>query len=471
VTAMTAPQDIALDLRLQAVQAEQALIGTALLSPELIDRARAVVDAQDICEPIHRAIWECMIAARDENNAIDTRLVTQAIGDRDLGGITLHEYVANLVANAVVPGLVTTYAKEVRRHADLRRCVDVARDILASIDQEAVGKPHAVAAKAIEALDEVVTSGGGQMARTGLAEASGRVIDELERVRAGGKVDRVAWGIPSLDRMTQGMKPGQLIVAAGRPGMGKTAFGLQIALNVARRGRAVHFVSLEMVDQELAQRALSALVFGERGDVITYRDIADARGMAEASVERLRRARSRMDAMPFEIEQQAGLTLSQIAARARRVAVSAERKGQPLGLVVIDHMGLVRPSSRYAGNRVQEVSELSGGLKVLAKELGVPVLALSQLNRGVEGRDDKRPTLGDLRDSGSIEQDADIVLGLFREAYYLERKRDRTEVEEERLLNAQQRLDVESLKLRQGKTGTVRLFCAIGSNVVAEAAE
>jgi len=469
---VTAAHDIASDLRVAAVDAEAVMIGTAIVSPEAVDRARAIVEPEDLSEDLHQRIWRAICDTRDRGDLVSPRLLAAAVGNTQLvAGIDVQEYLHRMINAAAPAGMVTSYAREVRRHADLRRVVGVARDILLQVEQQPSGKPADFAAQAIEHLDAVAASQAGSMARVGLSSAAGSALDEVERVRAGGTQNRTSWGIRSLDRMTQGMHPGQLIVAAGRPGMGKTAFGLQVALNVALRGRTVYFVSLEMVDQELAQRALSALVYGERGDLITYRDISDAKGLTEASMERLRRARARMDAMAFEIEQQAGLTLSQISARARRVKVSADVRGNPLGLVVIDHMGLVRPSGRYAGNRVQEVGELSGGLKVLAKELGVPVLALCQLNRAVESREDKRPSLGDLRDSGSIEQDADIVLGLYREAYYLERKRDRTEAEEKRWMSSQLTLDVEALKLRQGKAGTVRLHCAIGCNVVAEPAE
>jgi replicative DNA helicase len=147
----------------------------------------------------------------------------------------------------------------------------------------------------------------------------------------------------------------------------------------------------------------------------------------------------------------------------------AERQGQPLAALVIDHIGLIRPSKRYSGNRVQEMTEISSGLKGLAKELGVPVLGLSQLSREVERREDKRPILSDLRDSGSIEQDADVVLGLYRESYYLERKTDLTDDEINRLARAQNVLEIEILKQRGGPTLRIECFADLAANVLAEA--
>ncbi|MFD0936411.1 DnaB-like helicase C-terminal domain-containing protein, partial [Methylobacterium trifolii] len=159
-----------------------------------------------------------------------------------------------------------------------------------------------------------------------------------------------------------------------------------------------------------------------------------------------------------------------IAARARQMRMRAERQGIPLAAIIIDHIGLIRPSKRYQGNRVQEMTEISSGLKGLAKELGIPIVGLSQLNREVEKRQDKRPQLADLRESGSIEQDADVVLGLYRDAYYLEHKADRTDVEEDRLARCLNELEIEILKQRSGPTSRITCFCDVACNVLAEAA-
>jgi replicative DNA helicase len=241
-----------------------------------------------------------------------------------------------------------------------------------------------------------------------------------------------------------------------------------VALQAALRGAGVYFVSLEMEAQQLAERVLASLVFDDPGRVLSYRQIAAGADLTQEDVRRLSQATRRLEAVPLTIEQQPGLTLSQVAARARQRQSRLARLGSPLRLIVVDHLGLLRPSARYSGNRVQEVSEITAGLKVLAKELGVAVMGLCQLSRGIEARDDKRPQLSDLRDSGSIEQDADMVFGLFRESYYLDRKTNRTDNETERLLASQQELEVEILKQRQGPTGRLRLFCSVPCNVVLE---
>src|SRR5207237_219007 len=157
------------------------------------------------------------------------------------------------------------------------------------------------------------------------------------------------------DRMTLGMKPGELIIAAGRPGMGKSTFAVSVALQAALRGAGVYVVSLEMEAQQLTERALAAMVFDDAGNVLSYRKIGEAIDLTEKDVHRLQGARDRLKGVHMQIEQQAGLTLSQIAARARQRQARMARDGRPMRLIVVDHLGLVRPSTRYAGNRVQEI--------------------------------------------------------------------------------------------------------------------
>ena len=271
--------------------------------------------------------------------------------------------------------------------------------------------------------------------------------------------------------MSLGMCPGQMIVVAARPGMGKTTVGVSIALNAAKAGHGVYFVSLEMVAQELAQRALAAEVYAQRPhDPISYREIAKGRDLTDRDLNDLLDARDTLNTYPLVIEQQSGLSISQIAARARQTRSAMERKGQRLSVIVIDHIGLVAASKRYSGNRVQEMTEITTAIKVLAKELDVAIVALSQLNRKVEERAEKRPVLSDLRDSGSIEQDADMVIGLYREAYYLEHKAELTDEDRIRLMASADTLEMEILKQRQGPTGRINLFCKIDCNAINELA-
>lgn len=456
-----------------ALQPAQALLGAILNAPDMIDRVRGLVDADDFQEQVHGVIFRVMCERRDAGEPIDRNLIRLVIGDRDLGGVTVGQYLARLYAEAVSITDAPGYAKMVRSAGMMRSVLELGREAIQAMSAPGIENPSAFAAKMIDELDRIAVVGAPETARrVTIGEAAAQAMRAMNEARAGRKQLGVTFGIPKLDEKTLGMRPGQLIVLAGRPGMGKTTVAVAIALAAAKAGHGTYFVSLEMVGQELAERALAATAFDPRARVIPYRAIAEGSKLTDEDLWRLQEAQERIDRLPLHIEQQAGLNVSQIAARARNMRASLERQGRSLGLVVVDHLGLIQSTRRYAGNRVQEVTETTGALKVLAKELGVPILVASQLSRQSEQRSiqDRRPVLSDLRDSGSIEQDADVVIGLFREAYYLEHKVNRSEEESARLRFAQNSLEAEILKQRQGPTCRVPLFCRMDSNVVSEVA-
>lgn len=454
-----------------ALDAAQALFGAILNDPEALDRVRSLVDAEDFQEDLHALIFRTMCERRDAGEPIDANLVKMAIGDRELGGATVGEYLARLRAEATTISGAPGYAKMVRSAGMMRSVLELGREAVQAMSAPGIEDPAKFAAKLIDQLDRVAVAGAPETARrVTVGEAAGQAFRAMQDARAGRRQTGVTFGIPSLDRMTLGMRDGQLIVIAGRPGMGKTSFTVAVALAAARAGYGTYFVSLEMVAQELAERAMACLAYDPHSPPIPYRSIAKGIGLSDTDVWRLEEVRDRLDALPLLIEQQSGLNVSQIAARARNLRAHLERRGQKLNLVVVDHLGLIRPTTRYSGNRTQEVTETTGALKVLAKELGVPLVVASQLSREAERRplQDRRPTLADLRDSGSIEQDADLVIGLFREAYYLEHKVNRSTEEDLRFKTSQHTLEAEILKQRQGPTGRKPLFCRMDSNVIAD---
>jgi replicative DNA helicase len=250
--------------------------------------------------------------------------------------------------------------------------------------------------------------------------------------------------------------------------MGKTALAVCIAGTTSKAGEPTFFSSLEMGDISLSTRSLADRAF-ERNRPIPYYDIANGT-LNDAQAQRVIEAARQQREWPLKIDPAPGLTVSQIAARARRHKQTLERQGLRLGPVIVDHMHIVRPSNRYSGARVNEVGEISAALKALAKELDVPVIALAQLSRALENRDDKRPTMADLRDSGTIEQDADAIIFVYREAYYLERSTGANAEQEairvDRLIDAKDQLEAIVAKQRNGPTGTVHLFCNIACNAV-----
>lgn len=455
-----------------AAEAEKALLGAILLNGGALDGVRHIVTPDDFFEEVHGFLFDTMCRRRDAGEAIDLTLIKTTIGDQDLGGLTVGQYLARMVAEATTVVLAPDYARSVREAAQMRRVFETAQAAAAAMTGGAVADPAAYAAQMIEALDEIASSRLSEhLRRVSIGDSAASVLHRVREAQGGRVRHGVPFGIPSLDHKTLGMRPDQLIILAGRPGMGKTTAAIHFAISAARHGHGVGFVSLEMNAVELAERALAAVAYDPRAnDVITYRAITQGTDISERAFDRLKQAQVFCDALPLEIEQQPGLTVSQISARARQMRLRFERAGQALGLLVIDHIGLIRPSKRYSGNRVQEMTEISGSLKELAKELGIPVLALSQLNRGLENRPDKRPVLSDLRDSGSIEQDADVVLSLFREAYYLEHIAEPKPEELDRLARTINTLEIEILKQRGGPTARIACFCDVACNVLAESA-
>lgn len=455
-----------------AIQAEQALLGAILRDAEALDRARDHVVAADFFDEVHRQIFQVMCDRRDAGDAIDRRLMSAVLGDADLGETSLRPYLTRLASEAVTVAGAPGYAKLIAEASRMRSVLETAQAAAARMTDGSIHDPAAYATHMIESLDEVASAGLAEHARrVTLGESTARVLQRVNEALQGNAPRGVPFGLPRLDAATLGMRPGQLIVLAGRPGMGKTVAAIHIALTAARNVGAIAFFSLEMNADELAARVLSAKAYvPHEREQISYRAIEKGTDLSNRAMERLIAADRDCADVPLWIEQQSGLTLSQIAARARQMRLRAERQGIPLAAIVIDHIGLMQPSKRYQGNRVQEMTEITGGLKGLAKELGIPVLALSQLNREVEKRADKRPMLADLRESGSIEQDADLVLGLFREAYYLERQMDRSEEEQRRFFQCQNELEIEILKQRSGPTLRMICFCEVACNVLAEAA-
>jgi replicative DNA helicase len=284
-----------------------------------------------------------------------------------------------------------------------------------------------------------------------------------------GKLAGISWGLKGLDTKTSGLECGKLYILAGRPGMGKSALGVSISNATASAGVPTLFFSIEMGAVDLSRRGLAEIIYDQRRP-LPYTKIASGDGVSDAQFRAVDDAARKRREWPLEIDATGAITVSQIASRARRHKQRLEHRGLRLGLLIIDHLHIVGMSGRYAGNRVNEVGEASAALKRLAKDLDVPVIALAQLNRLLENRESKRPTLADLRDSGSIEQDADTIIFVHREAFFLERPTGGTHeqemVREDKLAAAKYDLEAIIAKQRSGPTGTVHLFCDIACNAV-----
>ncbi len=346
-----------------------------------------------------------------------------------------------------------------------RSLIHLGEDIVNTAYEAPLEKPPQAqieeAEKALYRISETSRYGEGPI---DFSESLRRTVESAEKAQArGGRISGVASGFSDLDSLLGGLQPSDLIIVAGRPGMGKTSLATNIAFHAARayaqdmadgvetpRGCPVLFFSLEMAAQQLSARILSEQTEIEMSKIRNGR-------FSENEWEKFVLKMQDLSTLQLYIDDTGGISIAQIAARARRL-----KREKKIGLVIIDHIQLVAPSRRVE-NRVQEITEISKGLKVLAKELDVPVVALSQLSRGVDSRDDKRPVLSDLRESGSIEQDADVVMFVYREAYYLKSRKPAEDDPEftkwaEKMDRVNHLADVLVEKHRHGATTRIELF-------------
>ena len=306
-----------------------------------------------------------------------------------------------------------------------------------------------------------------------LDRATTEAVEEIRAAMSRGNgLTGHTWGLTDINAATGGIQPGEMIVIGARPSMGKTAFALSVALRAAGTGVGVGFLSLEMGAKKLAMRRLSDVAY-DWGIKVPYSNLIKGT-VSDDELNSVLSANQDADRLPLWIEDQSGLTVSDIRVKVDRMAEQAAARSATMGVLLIDYLQLVKPSGRYAGNRVGEISEISWALRELGREFGVGIIALSQLSRQVEGRDDKRPQLSDLRDSGSIEQDADTVAFLYREAYYLEKAKGKDPEKENdrvaRLIDVQNELEFIIAKQRNGPTKTIKLFVDIACSAVRNAA-
>lgn len=379
-------------------------------------------------EPLHGEIFETIRAAYDAYGTTTMPVVAKMIPAqiatdfKAATGMPLNTYLAQCVSN-------TTYEPATSRQGAKAVIQQWAR---ISLGREAVLLAHAASdtgadplqlARALGAQVDEVTShlrrGHRGRTRFRISEAANAALVAAREARERKGLVGITSGLIDLDRAMGGFLRRDLIVIAARPSMGKTTLATSISKASARSGVGVGMFSMEMDAAKLGARYVSDLAH-DRGYQIPYQHVItgqisedDERVIAEAAAE--------YQSLPFWVEDAAGITMSEIRAKTDAMLAEAEDAGTPLGMLVLDHLTKIKPSGRYAGQRTNEVGEITDGLKELAREHDLAVVLLSQLNRGVEGRDDKRPQLMDLRDSGTIEQDADAVLFLYREAYYLEK--------------------------------------------------
>ena len=411
------------------IEAEQQLLGAILTNNDVYDRIAQVVKPEHFFDPVHQRIFE-IAAARITKNALASPVTLKAFLDDDpglkeLGGPS---YLVRLAGAAISAFAARDYAQMIYELAVRRELIGLGRDIAdraAKVDVDS--EPRDQITEAEQRLYKLGEQGSTAKGFQSFLRAVTAAVDVANAAyQRGGGLSGTSTGLIDLDKKLGGLHPSDLIILAGRPSMGKTSLATNIAFNVAKaykRGRkpdgsegaveggVVGFFSLEMSAEQLAARILS-----EASEVPSEQI---RRGdMTEAEFRRFVEAAKALEACPLYIDDTPALPIAQVAARARRL-----KRTHGLDVLMVDYLQLLRGSSKSSDNRVQEVSEITQGLKAIAKELNIPVIALSQLSRQVESREDKRPQLSDLRESGSIEQDADVVMFVFREEYYREREK------------------------------------------------
>jgi replicative DNA helicase len=456
----------------EALAAEQNLLGSALLFPNALSSLCDLMVPGDFVEPLHGRIFETMVARHQIGETVTAAGIIARLGNQDLNGTSLKDYLAYLTAQCSSPSTsIPAIGRSVRDAAGMRALESIADDLNSHMASGGILDPLPIAIKLIEQADAIVSAGMGDLARpVSMGRAARTALDAALEARENKTAPGIKTHIPELDGMLNGLRAGNLYIVGGRPGMGKSALAITLGLNAALDGIPVMMASLEMTAPDLAERALSAMARRD-GHSVPYENISKGIDLTDSDVVALERAEATLNRLTFDIDPRPGLSFGQIASSARRFFAKHKQEGIP-GLLLVDYLGLIKSGDRYRSNRVQELGETTRAARQIGKELGVAVVLLAQLNRGVESRDEKRPTLQDLRDSGEIEQDADVVIMTYREEYYLQQVNanglDGDELTEhmERVHASQNVLELGILKQRKGRTGWVRNYCDIGCNTV-----
>ena len=451
------------------IEAEQALLGAILVNNDAFYRVSDFLKSTHFYEPLHKKIYEVAgDLIRMGKMANPVTLKTFLPANDKVGELTVAQYLARLAAEAVTIINAADYGRAIYDLAIRRALIALGEEMVNVAYDAPVDMPPPEQIEAAERrLFELAETGRYDGGFESFADATKIAVDMANAafMRDGG-LSGISTGLRDLDKRMGGLQPSDLIVLAGRPGMGKTSLATNIAYNIAQayepaqqadgsfkaaRGGVVGFFSLEMSSEQLATRIIS-----EQTEIGSSKI---RRGeISEAEFEKLVACAQMMQKVPLYIDQTGGISIAQLAARARRL-----KRQRGLDVIIIDYIQLMQGSSaKSSQNRVQEITEITTGLKALAKELNTPIIALSQLSRQVESRDDKRPQLSDLRESGSIEQDADVVLFVYREEYYLKNKEPKPGTDEylrwETEMNeVRGKAEVIIAKQRHGPTGTVSL--------------
>ena len=422
-----------------SIEAEKAVLGSIILEPTLWDSLSVEVDENDFIANEHKLIFRGIKKLIDLGSEIDTVTLIESLSkDSDLSSLSNFDrvsYVKNLVAETPGTANLVNYTNIIKQSSSLRKLISTAADISSLAKEADTFESESALSEAEDKLiklrDSIQRSSGPMLAKDLIKP----VYDKIdETIRSDGDLVGISTGFRDLDKLTMGLQQGDLFIIAGRPSMGKTAFALSIAGQLVNDGIPSVLFSLEMSARSIMYRLISLL------GKIELKKLFEAKNLSESDFNEIENSLSLLSRSKFYIDDTSSLSPSEILSRSRKL----KRENPDLGLIIIDYMQLMRADTKN-DNRVSEMSEISRSLKALAKEIDVPVIALSQLNRAPETRTAKRPVLADLKDSGAIEQDADIVTFVFRAEKY------------EQDLENRGLAIIDVAKHRNGPTGEVKL--------------
>lgn len=453
-----APEAAAHALPPHNLELEQAVLGAILVRNESLDRVADLLEPFHFFDPLHAQIFDVARQVINSGRLVSALTLRPYFEKAEpVGELTVPQYLGRLSVNATTTNNVYEYARAIRDLATRRELVLIGQDIITAAVEAHVDFPPSEQVEEAEMRLFALAERGEQGKEIDLSQAMATAVDEIEEIHKGDKTG-LSTGIVDLDGLIGRLQPTDLLVLAGRPGMGKSALATNIARAVASEnydkngvvipGSAVAFYSLEMSSTQIASRLL-----GEGVEISS--SLMRKGSLTDDQIKTIRERGPGIGKLPIIVDDTGAISIAQLAARARRL-----KRKRNIGLVIVDYLQLMAAGKGSGGNRVQDLTTITTGLKALAKELRVPVIALSQLSRAVENRDNKRPQLSDLRESGSIEQDADIVMFVYREEYYVRReepsKHDVGAYADwnKKLMECAGKAEIIVAKQRHGSTGT-----------------
>lgn len=434
-------QDVAteaLKLPPYSIEAEQSVLGGLMIDNSAWDQVADMISEVDFYRKEHRLIFRAIAAQAEESKPSDAVTLSEWLeSHNELGNVGGLSYLGSLAKNTPTAANIKAYANIVRERSIMRQLISVGTDIANSAYSPEGRDSKELLEHAEQQVFQIAEQGAkGRQGYQGIRQLLTKAVDRIDQLfQMDGHITGVATGFDDFDEQTAGLQPSDLVIVAGRPSMGKTTFAMNIAENAAiKQGKPVAVFSMEMPGEQLAMRMMSSLGHIDQHKLRTGK-------LTDEDWPRVTSAVGILSEAPLFIDDTPALTPTDLRARARRL----KREHGDLGLIVIDYLQLMQGSGKSNENRATEISEISRGLKALAKELNVPVVALSQLNRSLEQRPNKRPVMSDLRESGAIEQDADVIVFIYRDEVYNEDSPDKGMAE------------IIIGKQRNGPIGTTRL--------------